>query len=119
MLYNRIDYICHVGSSQDYNSIVRSRLIAGGKDTKEGRQTVFFTAVDPVNQPQKDEPYDATRVVPYRTEWKVYQNAENWINLKSAQEKRPAFWQTRSNAIILHDPVTADCLEKVLNTIIG
>ena len=26
--------------------------MAGGKDSKEGRQTVFFTAVDPTNEPR-------------------------------------------------------------------
>ena len=58
---------------------------AGGKDTKEGRQTVFVTAVDPMNEPQEGEPFDVTkpRQVPCRTRWKVYQNALCWINLKS------------------------------------
>ena len=42
----------------DYHSLIRSGLIAGGKDTKEGRQTVFFAAVDPLTEHQKDEPYD-------------------------------------------------------------
>ena len=51
---NWIDHIYHVGSSQDCHSINRSDQIAGGKDTKEGRQSVFFTAVDAMNQLQKD-----------------------------------------------------------------
>ena len=70
-----------------------------------------------MNEPQEDEPYDVTkpRQVPYRTRWKVYQNAVCWINLRSAQDEGLAFWQTRSNAIILHNSVPADCLEKVVN----
>ena len=48
----------HVGTSQHCNSIPQSGLAAGGKDSKEGRQTVFFTAVDPMNEPQRDEPYE-------------------------------------------------------------
>ena len=42
-------------------AIPSSNLIAGGKDTKEGRQTVFFTSVDPVNEPQTYEPHDVTQ----------------------------------------------------------
>ena len=36
----------HFGSSACLHSIIQSGLIAEGKETKEGRQTVFFTAVD-------------------------------------------------------------------------
>ena len=103
--YNWSRYIYHVGSSLDLHSVIHSRLIAGGKDTRQGRQTVFFTAVNPVTGSQQDESYDVMkpRKVPYKTKWKVYQDAENWINLKSAQDKGSAFWQTHSNALILHD----------------
>ena len=85
---------------------------------KEGRQAVFFTAVNRMTEPQKDEPYDVTkpRKVPYKTKWNVYQDAVYWINLKNAQEKGLAFWQTRSNAVILHDSVPADGLGKVVST---
>ena len=51
------------------------------------------------------------RKVQCRTKWKMFQNALNWINLRNAQDKGLAFWQTRSNAVILHDSVPADCLE--------
>ena len=56
---------------------ILSGLIAGGTESEGGRQTVFFTAVDPMNDPLEDEPYDVKepREVPYRTKWKVYQNA--------------------------------------------
>ena len=39
-----------------------------------------------------------------------------WINLKSAQDKGSAVWQTRSNASILDNSVPADCLQKVVHT---
>ena len=63
--------------------------MAGGKDSKEGRQTVFFTAVDPTNEPRKDESYDVNgpREVLYRTKWKFYQNAVCWITLKNTQDR--------------------------------
>ena len=93
------------GSSHDCLSIIQSGLIAGGKDTKEGRHTVFFITVDPMNELREDELYDETkaRQVPDRTRWKVFQNARCCINLRRAQDKGLAFWQTRSNAIVLHD----------------
>ena len=41
--------------------IVHSGLIAGGMDTKGGRQTVFFTAVNLMTDSQEDKPYDVTK----------------------------------------------------------
>ena len=84
------------------------------ENCKEARQTVFFTTVDPMNEPQRDEPYDVKepREVLFRTKWKVCQNAVYWINSKSAQDRRLVFWRTSANAIILDDSVPADCLEK-------
>ena len=46
----------HVVFSHDLHFIDQSGLIAGGKDEREGRKTVFFTAVCPMNQPQTQEP---------------------------------------------------------------
>ena len=114
--YNWIAHICHVGSSHYCNFIVQSGLTAGGKDTKAGRQIVFFTALDPMNEIQTNETYDVKepRVVSSRMKWKVYQNAVYWINLKSAQGSGLRFQQTNSNAIILDNSVPADCLEKVV-----
>ena len=91
--------------------------MAGAKIGKKGRQTVFFTAVKTMNEQRRDQPYDVKepRVVPYRTRWKVYQNAVYWINLKSAQDRGLEFWQKNSNAIILDDSVPADWLEKVVS----
>ena len=71
--YNWTEYIYHVNSSLDLHSIIQSGLTAGRKNTKEGRQTVFFTAVNPVTDSQEDEPYNVMkpRKVPYKTKWKV------------------------------------------------
>ena len=75
--------------------------------------------MDPRKGPQEDELYDVTkpRQVLYRTRWKVNQNAVFRNNLKRCSTKHEglAFWQTRSNAVILHDSVPADCLENVVN----
>ena len=42
---------------------------------------------------QEDEKYDVTtsRMVSYKTEWSVYQDAVCWINLKSVHGKGLAF----------------------------
>ena len=59
---NWSEYICEVGSSLD----LQSGLIAGGKDTK-GRQTVFFTAVNPMTDLQEEESYDVMKPQRSRT----------------------------------------------------
>ena len=70
-----------------------------------------------MNEPQEDEPYDVTepREVPQRTKWKMY-HAVHWINLKSAQDRGVACWQTHSNVTVLDNSVPADCLEKVVRS---
>ena len=35
--------------------------------------------------------------------WKKHQNTVYWVDVKLAQKKGLKFYQTRSNAIILHD----------------
>ena len=91
IVHDWVEYINHVGSSISCSSIIQSGLIAGGKNWKEGRQTVSFTTVDPMNEPQRDEPYD----------------------VKEPQEVLcRKFWRTTSNAVILDNSVPADCLEK-------
>ena len=79
------EFMYHRGCSFNVNPILQAGLIAGGKDTEEGRQTVFFTRLD------------------------------FFLELASAQEKRLKFWQTRSHAVIVDDPVPAECIEKVIS----
>ena len=85
------EYIYHVGSSLCTHSIFHLVPIAGGKYIKEGRQTVFFTAVDPMSDFQEEEEdHDLTkpRQVQYKTKWKVFQDAIYWINLKKCSRLR-------------------------------
>ena len=51
----------------------------------------------------------------YDCEWKPHQDAVHWIHLARAPEKGLQFWQTRSHAIIVHDSVPADCIEKAVS----
>ena len=49
ILYKWKQFIYHVGRARDQYSIAEIRLVAGGKERKEGRQTIFFTLLDPCN----------------------------------------------------------------------
>ena len=62
-----------------------------------GRQTCFFTAVDPMNEPIADPPHEVRqpRKVPSRTRWKLQQDSVYWFDLQSAQIKGLVFWQTQ------------------------
>ena len=88
------------------------------KDTIEGRQIVFFTALDPMSDSQEEEYQDLSnpRKVHYKSKWKVFQDAICWITVGKAQDQELNIWQTRSYAIILYDSVPADCIERVVNT---
>ena len=46
--------------------------------------------------------------------WKKHQNTENWVDINLALKKGLKFYQTRSNAIILHETLPAYCMTKVV-----
>ena len=46
--------------------------------------------------------------------WKKHQNMVYWVDIKLAQKKGLKFYQTRSNAIILHETLPAYCTPKVV-----
>ena len=54
IFYGWMDYQCHVGSTW----IVHASLIAGGKGSKQGRQTCFLTTIDPLYIFGVDHPYE-------------------------------------------------------------
>ena len=82
------------------------------------RQTVFFTAVNPVNKEHKDPSeidFTAPRLAWYKQKtWKRHQDTVYWVDLQLAQRKGLKFYQTRSNAIILYDTLPAYCIPKVV-----
>ena len=104
------EYIYHVGSSHDTHSIIQSGLIASGEDVKKGKQTAFFTDVNPTFahlHKHRDQQV-------YKQNWKIHQNTVYWANLRVAQKKGMTFYQTRCDAIILHNTLPAACMEKVV-----
>ena len=64
------EYIYHVGNVSEMHSINRSGLIPGGKSLKRNRQSVFFTAVNPMEdencvvETQCD--LNKSRIAPYK-----------------------------------------------------
>ena len=110
-------YIYHVGCAINFHSIINSGLIPGGQNLSK-RQTVFFLLVDPMDNKN-------TRILTQSTwEHRVLhitckQHGRNiktlyWVDIKLAQKKGLKFYQTRSNAIILHDTLPAYCIPKVV-----
>ena len=82
------------------------------------RQTVFFTAVNPMDKDHRD-PYklDLTkpRLAWYKQKtWKRHQDTVYWVDIQLAQRKGLKFYQTRSNTIILYDTLPAYCIPKVV-----
>ena len=74
---NFFAYIYHIGCAINLHSITNSGLMAGGQNLGKERQTVFFTAVNPMEKEHKD-PYrlDLTkpRLASYKQKWKVHQD---------------------------------------------
>ena len=103
-------YNCHVGCAIILHSIVISGLILGGPNLSN-RQTIFFLPVDPMDKNHKDPDkidLEAPRLVLcVRKAWKKHQNTVYWFDINLAQKKELKFYQTRSNAIILHETLPA------------
>ena len=99
------------------HSIIQSGLVPGGKDVKHRIQTVFFTAVNPkLAHLHKQRDYDVRkpRIAVHKQNWKIHQKTVYWATLRVALKKRLTFFQTRSNAIILHNTLPAASIEKVV-----
>ena len=85
-------------------SLNQDSSIAGGRESEEGRQTVFFPPFNTLgNNPDEEEPSDdlsKPRTVHYHSKRNNTQDAVYWISLARAQEKGLQFWQTRSRAAL-------------------
>ena len=51
---NFFEYIYHIGCAIILHSVTNSGLIPGGQNSSRERQTVFFTAVNPMNKDHRD-----------------------------------------------------------------
>ena len=93
------EFLFHRGCSYNVQSILRSGLIAGGRKSKQGRHTIFFTQLN----------------LHYECIWKTDQDAVFWINLARARDKGLQFWHRRSHAISVCSFLPADCIYKVIS----
>ena len=82
------------------------------------RQTVFFLLVDPMDKEHMDPDtidLEAPRLARYlHKAWKKHRNTVYWVDINFALKKGLKFYQTRSNAIILHETLPAYCIPKVV-----
>ena len=80
------EYIYHIGNAYEMHSIFQSGQIPGGKSNRRDRQSVFFTAVNPIDiQPDRREveyDLDKPRIAPYKHTWRAHHNTVYWCNLK-------------------------------------
>ena len=103
---NFFEYIYPFGCAVNLHSIENSSLIPGGQNSSRDRQTVFFTAVNPMHKNHQDPlELDLTkqRLASYEQKWKVHQDTVYWVDFQLAQRKG-------SNAVILHDTLPAYCI---------
>ena len=112
------DYLYPVGNANELNSKNRSGFIPGGMSLKRGRQAVFSTTVNPMEDGNglRETPCDLTRprIMTYTKTWKRFQNTVFWCNLKLAHERGLQFCQTRSHAGVLYNTLPAACIEKAV-----
>ena len=89
-----------------------------GRTNLSNRQTVSFLPVDPMDKNHKDPDtidLEAPRLAQYMHKaWKKHQNTVYWVDINLALKKGLKFYQTRSNAIILHETLRACCIPKVV-----
>ena len=115
---NFFEYIYHIGCAVNLHSITNSGLITGGQNSSRDRQTVFFTAVNPMHknhQDPKELDLNQPRLASYKKKkWKVHQDTVYWVDIQLAQRKGLKFYQTRSNAVILYDTLPAYCISKAI-----
>ena len=114
---NFFEYIYHIGCAVNLHS-TNSGFLPGGQHSSRDRETVFFTAVNPMHKNHQDpKELDLTkpRLASYQKRWTVHQDTVYWVDIQLAQRKGLKFYQTRSNAVILCTPsllyLESDCDE--------
>ena len=117
--HNWKEFVFHLGCSFNIKPILETRLIARGRESKEGRQTIFLTLLSPLGEKSdEEEPSDdlsVPRKVHYYSKWKHDQDAVYWVKCSQAKDQGLQFWRTKSNTILVHDPVPADCIYTVIS----
>ena len=88
------EYIYNVGNVSGIESIIKSGLIPGGRSLKRDRQSVFFAAVNPMDDDQSMEEIrfdlDKPRIAPYKNTWRPHQKKSVLVQSKARSEERIA-----------------------------
>ena len=83
------EYIYHIGNAHDMHSIIQGGLIPGGRSLKRDSQSMFFTAVNPMDDTQDLEEVqydlDKPRIAVHKNTGRAHQNTVYWCNLKLVQ----------------------------------
>ena len=102
---NFFEYTCHIGCAISLHSNTNSGLIPGGQNSSRERQTVFFTAVNPVVKGHRDpHELDLTkpRLASYKQKkWTRHQDTVYWVDIQLAQRR-----EVLSDSIERHHPFT-------------
>ena len=88
------EYIYHVGIASELSSRIRNALIPGRKHLKKGRQAVFFTTVNRMEDGNCMEktPRDLTkpRIAPCKNTWKRLQNMVLLVQFEARSREKLA-----------------------------
>ena len=116
-----VKYVCHVGCHHQYALYHRFRIDEREEENAgRERQTVFFTAVDPMAMRRHEQKeFDLTK--PRLAASQVNNGRHTKMQCigstsGSLREKGLKFFQTRSNAIIPHDILPSICVERVVSS---
>ena len=97
--------------------MTQSGLIPGGS-LKRDRQSVFFTAVNPMDDDQGmgEIRYnlDKPRIAPYKNTRRPYQNTVYWCNSKDRSEERIAILSNTITPFVLYNTLLAIRIEKAV-----
>ena len=113
------EFVFHRGCSVNVNSIHATGLVAGGRESKEGRQTFLFKHLNPFGENRDEEEPDGDlskpKEVHSHSNRRHNQDTVYCVKLSRAQDQGVQFWQTRSNAIIEDDLVPANYIYKAIS----
>ena len=72
-------FLYHMCRARNQYSIAEAGQVAGGKEGKEGRQTIFFTTIDPyhndANEAETVTDLSKPKKVHYQTHWRPEEDA--------------------------------------------
>ena len=117
---NIFEYISHIECAINLHSITNSGLIPEGQIFGQGKTDVILYGCESHEQETQRSVRDcftAPRLAWYKQKtWKRHQDTVYWVDTQFAQRKEFKFYQTRSNAIMFYDTLSAYCIPRVVVT---